>query len=635
MNLKSQETRRLAPEMDPLRMGMGWTAQDLEKPQVLIESTYGQSHPGSAHLLQFAQEAAKAADAAGAKSALYFATDMCDGMSQGHDGGNYSLVSRDTIANLIEIHANATTFDAGVFIASCDKSVPAQLMAIGRINIPSIVVTGGVMEAGPDLLTLEQIGKYSAMFQRGEITEEQFTFYKHHACPSCGACSFMGTASTMQIMAEALGLMLPGSALMPATCEDLVEVARKAGARAAQMAVEGITARDMVTEKSFENAVMVHAAISGSTNTLLHLPAIAREFGVELDADSFDRMHRGAHYLLDIRPAGRWPAEYFYYAGGVPRIMEEIKSMLHLDVMTVTGQTLGENLEELKHNGFYERCEELLKKTGLQRTDIIRTFGEPIGTNGTIAVLKGNLAPQGSVVKHSAVPKEMHQAILKARPFDCEEEAIDAILHHRIQPGDAVLIRYEGAQGQRHAGDVLHHRGHLLGPGAFRLHRAAYRRAVLRGQQGAGHWPRLPRGRRGRAHRPGGGGRLDSGGHPRTGAAHLRHPRQGGHRGGNRRGAGPPERALAAPAAQVHHRRLGLIHKKRCLPHEGRLHGLTLRKEGYPYGKCGTGFAGHRRDSRHQTGGRTEGGLPGQGPAGGRHPRGGSDVPHPGGGQVH
>ena len=440
--LKSQQTRSVAPEMDPLRMGMGWTPEDLERPQVLIESTYGQSHPGSAHLLQFAQEAAKAADAAGAKSALYFATDMCDGMSQGHDGGNYSLVSRDTIANLIEIHANATTFDAGVFISSCDKSVPAQLMPIGRVNIPSIVVTGGVMEAGPDLLTLEQIGKYSAMFQRGEITEEQFTFYKHHACPSCGACSFMGTASTMQIMAEALGLMLPGSALMPATCEDLVEVARKA-----QMAVEGLTARDIVTEKSFENAVMVHAAISGSTNTLLHLPAIAREFGVELDADSFDRMHRGAHYLLDIRPAGRWPAEYFYYAGGVPRIMEEIKSMLHLDVMTVTGKTLGENLEDYKKNGFYDRCDALLQKTGLRRTDIIRTFEEPIGTNGTIAVLKGTLAPQGSVVKHSAVPKEMHQAVLKARPFDCEEEAIDAILHHRIQPGDAVLIRYEGPKG--------------------------------------------------------------------------------------------------------------------------------------------------------------------------------------------
>ena len=445
--LKSQQTRSVAPEMDPLRMGMGWTPEDLERPQVLIESTYGQSHPGSAHLLQFAQEAAKAADAAGAKSALYFATDMCDGMSQGHDGGNYSLVSRDTIANLIEIHANATTFDAGVFISSCDKSVPAQLMAIGRVNIPSIVVTGGVMEAGPDLLTLEQIGKYSAMFQRGEITEEQFTFYKHHACPSCGACSFMGTASTMQIMAEALGLMLPGSALMPATCEDLVEVARKAGARAAQMAVEGLTARDIVTEKSFENAVMVHAAISGSTNTLLHLPAIAREFGVELDADSFDRMHRGAHYLLDIRPAGRWPAEYFYYAGGVPRIMEEIKSMLHLDVMTVTGKTLGENLEDLKKNGFYDKCDEYCAKVGLKWQDIIRPFDHAIGTNGAIAILKGNLAPEGAVIKHTACPKEMFEATLSARPFDSEEEALAAVLRHDIHPGEAVFIRYEGPKG--------------------------------------------------------------------------------------------------------------------------------------------------------------------------------------------
>jgi dihydroxy-acid dehydratase len=445
--LKSQKVRSIAPEMDPLRMGMGWTAADLEKPQILIESTYGQSHPGSAHLLELSQLAAKAADEKGCKSALYFATDMCDGMSQGHDGGNYSLASRDTIANLIEIHANATTFDAGVFLSSCDKSVPAQLMAIGRIDIPAIVVTGGVMEAGPDLLTLEQIGKYSAMYERGEITQEQFTFYKQHACPSCGACSFMGTASTMQIMAEALGLMLPGSALMPATCDDLKKVAAAAGERAAAMALEGITARQMVTKESFENAIMVHAAISGSTNTLLHIPAIAREFGIEIDGDTFDRMHRNAHYLLNIRPAGEWPAEFFYYAGGVPRIMEEIRSMLHLDVKTVTGKTLGENLEELKKNGYYERCEQLLQKTGLQRTDIIRTFDAPIGTNGTIAVLKGNLAPDGSVVKHSAVPKEMHKALLKARPFDCEEEAISAVLTHKIQPGDAVIIRYEGPKG--------------------------------------------------------------------------------------------------------------------------------------------------------------------------------------------
>ena len=269
--------------------------------------------------------------------------------------------------------------------------------------------------------------------------------------------------------------------------------------------MEGVTARDIVTEKSFENAVMVHAAISGSTNTLLHLPAIAREFGIPLDADSFDRMHRGAHYLLDIRPAGRWPAEYFYYAGGVPRIMEEIKSMLHLDAMTVTGKTLGENLEELKKNGFYDRCDALLKKTGLERTDVIRTFEEPIGSDGTIAVLRGNLAPQGSVVKHSAVPRKMHKAVLRARPFDCEEDAIDAILHHRVQPGDAVLIRYEGPKGSGMPEMFLHHRGHLLRPGALRLYRPDYRRALFRRQQGPGHWPCVPGGRRGRAHRPGGG----------------------------------------------------------------------------------------------------------------------------------
>lgn len=445
--LKSQEVRKIAPEMDPLRMGMGWTPEDLEKPQILVESAFGQSHPGSAHLLELTQSAAQEIDENGCKAAMYFATDICDGMSQGHDGGNYSLVSRDTLANLIEIHANATTFDGGVFLASCDKSVPAHLMAIGRINIPAIVVTGGVMEAGPDLLTLEQIGMYSAMFRRGEITEEQLTYYKHHACPSCGACSFMGTASTMQIMAEALGLMLPGTALLPAKSPLLAEAAQAAGRQIARLALTGPTPRQMVTRESFENAVMVHAAISGSTNALLHLPAIAREFGVELDAEDFDRLHRGAHYLLDVRPAGRWPAEYFCYAGGLPRVMEEIKSMLHLDVMTVTGKTLGENLEELKASGYYESREEMLKATGLSPTDVIRRFDAPIGSDGTVAVLKGNLAPQGAVVKHSAVPKEMHRATLRARTFDSEEEAIGAILSHSIQPGDGVIIRYEGPGG--------------------------------------------------------------------------------------------------------------------------------------------------------------------------------------------
>ena len=445
--LTSQKLRKIAPELDPLRLGTGWKLEDLSKPQIIIESTFGDSHPGSGHLLELVEEARKGVAEAGGFGARYFCTDICDGEAQGHDGINYSLPSRDMMANMIEIHANATPFDGGVFIASCDKGMPAHLMAVGRVNIPSIIVTGGVMDAGPDLLTLEQIGKYNAMCERGEISREKMEFYKHNACPSCGACSFMGTASTMQIMAEALGLMLPGSALMPATSPDLREMAKKAGEQAVWLAKHNLTPDKIVTMKSFENAIMVHAAISGSTNSLLHIPAIAKEFGFEIDGETFDRLHRGAHYLLNIRPAGEWPAQFFYYAGGVPTIMEEIKDMLHLDVMTVTGKTLGENLEELKQNGFYEKCQGYLDQWNLKREDVIRPFDRPFGTDGSIAILKGNLAPDGAVVKHTVVPKEMFRAVLRARPFDCEEDAIQAVLTHEIQPGDAVIIRYEGPKG--------------------------------------------------------------------------------------------------------------------------------------------------------------------------------------------
>lgn len=445
--LRSQELRTIAPELDPLRLGCGWKPEDLSKPQIMIESTFGDSHPGSVHLLELTEEARRGIRDAGGVGARYFTTDICDGEAQGHDGINYSLVSRDMIANMIEIHANATPFDGGVFIASCDKGMPAHLMGIGRVDIPSIVISGGVMDAGPDLLTLEQIGKYSAMFERKEISEEQFTYYKQNACPSCGACSFMGTASTMQIMAEALGLMLPGSALMPATSRELREAAYQAGKQAVWLAEQGLTARKIVTRESFENAIIVHAAISGSTNSLLHLPAIAQEFGIELDGDDFDRLHRGMHYLLDIRPTGHWPAQYFYYAGGVPAVMEEIKQFLHLDTLTVTGKTLGENLEDCRKNGFYEKCGAFLEALHLERRDIIRPFDDPMGTDGSIAVLKGNLCPDGAVIKHTAAPKEMFQKTLTARPFDCEEEAIHAILTHAIQPGDAVIIRYEGPKG--------------------------------------------------------------------------------------------------------------------------------------------------------------------------------------------
>ena len=439
--------------MDPLRMGMGWRVEDLDKPQIMVESTFGDSHPGSAHLNRFVEEAVQGVNESGGKAARYFATDMCDGIAQGHDGINYSLPHRDAIVNLVEAQANATGFDGGVFIASCDKSMPAMLMSIGRLKeMSAIVVTGGVMEAHMlpkqyvaqdpacainELLTLEQIGKYDAWEKTGVIPTDQLEYYKHNACPSCGACSFMGTASTMQIMAEALGLMLPGTALMPATAPELAEAARQAGRQLMELVKQGIRAEDIVTMKSFENAIMVHAAISGSTNATMHLPAITHEFGFTIDADTFDRMHRGAHYLLNIRPSGDWPAQYFYYAGGVPRVMEEIKSMLHLDVMTVTGKTLGENLEDLKKSGFYEHCDRILREKtealglSVSRTDIIHDFDHA----------------KGCVIKHTACPKNMFRATLRAKPYDSEEACIDAVLHGKVQPGDAIFIRYEGPRG--------------------------------------------------------------------------------------------------------------------------------------------------------------------------------------------
>lgn len=367
---------------------------------------------------------------------------------------NNEQVSREMIANMIEIHANATPFDSAVFLSSCDKGLPGSLIGLARINIPSLVVPGGIMNERPEMLTLEQLGIYNARYLRGEIEEDRLNWAKYNACPGYGACSFIGTAATMKIMAEALGLALPGSALLPAGSPELLVLARQSGRQAVKLAtMPDMLPSDIVTMESFENAILVHAAISGSTNCLLHIPAIAHEMGIHITGDTFDRLHRNARYLLDVRPAGRWPAECFYYAGGVPAIMEEIKTHLHLNVMTVTGKTLGENLEKLKNNGFYERCNRGLQEfnvryqVSLKREDIIRSYDQAIGTEGSIAVLRGNLAPEGAVIKHTACPKEMFKTVLRAKTFDSEEECLQAVLMKKVQKGDAVFIRYEGPKG--------------------------------------------------------------------------------------------------------------------------------------------------------------------------------------------
>ena len=327
-------------------------------------------------------------------------------------------------------------------------------MGMLRVDLPAVFLPGGVMAAGPEMLTLEQLGMYSAQYERGEITEEKLNWAKHNACPSCGACSFIGTATTMQIMAEALGLALPGSAVLPAIGEDIKKYAKMAGARALEIAGdESMKPSNILTKKSFENAIIIHAAISGSTNAMIHLPAIAHEIGIEIDGDDFDRIHRKVNFLLNVRPAGKWPAELFYYAGGLPAIMKECYDLLNLDEMTITGKTIRENLKDLEREGYFEKCQDLLDKVNerfklsIKKEDIIFPYDKPISKGGSVAVLKGNLAPEGAVIKHTACPKEMFVAELIARPFDSEEECLKAVLNKEINKDEAVFIRHEGPVG--------------------------------------------------------------------------------------------------------------------------------------------------------------------------------------------
>ena len=452
MCLVSQEMRKLAPELDPLRIGTGWKKEDLGKVQVMVESTYGDSHPGSGHLNILVEEVRKGIAEEGGFGARYFCTDICDGESQGTDGINYSLASREMIANMIEIHANATPFDAGVYLSSCDKGVPGNIMGLARVNIPSVFVPGGTMNAGPEMLTLEQLGMYSAQYERGEIDEEKLDWAKCNACPSCGACSFIGTASTLQIMAEALGLALPGSALMPATSPDLLEYAKEAGRQSVRLAkMKNMKPSDIVTMESFENAILVHAAISGSTNCLLHLPAIAHEIGFDFDIKFANPISEKTPNLCHLAPAGPTYMEDLNEAGGVYAVMKELADigLLNTDCMTVSGKTIGECIATA-----YNKDEE-----------VIRPVDKPYSKTGGLAVLSGNLAPDGSVVKRSAVVDEMLVHEGPARVFDCEEDAIAAIKGGKIVPGDVVVIRYEGPKGGPGMREMLNPTSAIAGMG--------------------------------------------------------------------------------------------------------------------------------------------------------------------------
>ena len=440
----SQKSRRENPEFDPLLLGTGWTPEDLAKPQILLESSFGDSHPGSAHLDRLVNAARDGVYKAGGKPAVYTVTDICDGIASGHEGMHYSLVSRDIISAMVEIHARSMPFDGLVTFSSCDKSLPAHLMATARLNIPALHFCGGSMMPGPGFSTAVTCYETTKAVREGKMTECEGLFHKVSGCPTCGSCQYMGTASTMQVLSEALGMSLPGNALMPAGSNLIRHFADKAGSRVMTLLEKDIRPSAILTPDAFENAIMVHAAVSGSTNALIHLPAIAANAGLSLGPDDFRRAHKKIPVLAGLQMSGPWPTQILWYAGGVPAIMRELRSCLHLDALTVTGLTVGENLEKLERDGFFDQTSLYLENYHLKPEDIIHSVNAPYKHGGGLTILSGNLAPDGAVVKHAAVAPEMHKHVGPARPFDSEKAAVQELTDGNILPGDIIVIRYEG-----------------------------------------------------------------------------------------------------------------------------------------------------------------------------------------------
>lgn len=441
--LHSQKMREIAPEIDPLRLACSYSPGDLGKPNILVESVYGESHPNSVHLDTLGDEVKRGVYGKGGAALKYYCTDICDGIAQGTEGMNYSLVSREVIASAVEFHARAGHFDGLVLISGSDKAVPAHLIAAARLKMPTVFVPGGVMDQWT--ITLEQVGTIYSKLKRREIPKDEYEFLRKYACPTYGSCAFFGTALTMQSLAETLGLALPTSAICPATSFEIRRLARDAGSRVLGLADEKINAGKILTKKAFENAIMVHAAMGGSTNALLHLPAIMNELDLKFSLDRVSEINDEVPFIANARPSGEHPANMLWFAGGVQRVILELRDYLNLDCLTVTGNTVGENLEELEKQGFFEHSQRFLDNYRLELRDVIKTAAAPIENTGAIVVLKGNMGT--GVAKRSAVDKSMFVFTGTARVFDSQDAALKAIFGGKIKGGECIVVRYEGPRG--------------------------------------------------------------------------------------------------------------------------------------------------------------------------------------------
>ena len=413
----------------------GLTSEELNRPLIGVVNSFNEIVPGHVHLNRISQAVKAGVRMAGGTPLEFNTIGVCDGIAMGHRGMNYSLPSRELVADSVESMVLGHGFDGLVFIPNCDKIVPGMLMAAGRLNLPSIFVSGGPMMAGRykhedvDLKTLfEAVGAYKA----GAMDEEELKALEFEACPGCGSCSGLFTANSMNCMTEALGLGLPGNGTIPAVTGARTRLAKQAGMQVMTLVEDNVRARDILTWEAFQNAIAVDMAIGGSTNTVLHLTAVAHEAGVDLQLTKFDDISQRTPYLVKLSPSGPHHMQDLDEAGGIPAVMAELHGhdLLFGDLPTVTGKTVAENVEGIKHRG-----------------DVIRPVYEPHSPSGGLAILRGSLAPDGAVVKAGAVKPGMMQHQGPARVFDGEEAALDAIMGGAIEPGDVVVIRYEGPSG--------------------------------------------------------------------------------------------------------------------------------------------------------------------------------------------
>ena len=413
---------------------LGLNDKDLSKPLIAVVNSWNEVVPGHVHLNRIAEAVKQGVKEAGGTPLEFNTIAICDGIAMGHEGMRNPLPSRDLIADSVELMINAHCFDAMVCICSCDKIIPGMLMAACRLDIPAIFVTGGPMLPGNfkgEKIGLSNIFEAISAFKSGKISLEDFKLIENCCCPTVGSCSGMYTANTMQCLTEALGLSLPYSATTPAIYAEKLRIARDSGRMIISLLEKKITARKIVNRYSIENAIMVDMALGGSTNTVLHLIAIANEAEVELPIEKFDEISRKTPCLTSINPAGKHFVLDLHEAGGIPAIMKELSKNLHLKCLTVTGKTVGENIKNAK----------------VLRRDVIKSVENPVYPEGGIAILKGSLAPEGAVVKQSAIHPSMLKFKGKAKVFNCEEDAVKAMIDGEIKEGSTIVIRYEGPKG--------------------------------------------------------------------------------------------------------------------------------------------------------------------------------------------